>query len=206
MTVQTRPAGDRTGRTFSWSGVLALAFVGGCSSAGADTTGCIPTEADALGPYYVAGTVLTDNLNRFGKPGDPLVVEGKILSSSDDQAPIAGALVEVWQTDGDGNYHPEDNGHVDDYDDGDIDLRGAVRTDEVGVYRFDSVVPGAYVPRPRHFHYRITAPGHQPLVTQLYITGDGVIGQPGGDCRHAPIGVGDAGARYDAPPIYLQRE
>ncbi len=179
----------------------------GCSmKAEADPASCIPTEADSLGPYYVAGTEVTDNLNRFGKPGELLLVEGQIVSSADGHAPVAGALVEVWQTDGEGNYFPENNGDVADYDDDEVDMRGTVKTDETGLYRYRTVVPGAYVPRPRHLHYRITGPGHQTLVTQLYITGDGVVGQPGGDCRHARLEAAAEGFSYAAPTIYLVPE
>lgn len=177
-----------------------------CTMADADTARCIPTSADALGPYYVAGTAVTDNLNRFGKSGDLLLVEGAVLSSSDGQSPIGDVSIEVWQTDGDGDYFPENNGHVGDYPDDDIDMRGTVVTDEAGRYRYETVVPGAYFPRPRHLHYRITAPGHRDLVTQLYMTGDGVLKQPGGNCRHASLEADGEGFRYAAPTIYLDPE
>lgn len=187
-------------------GALFATLMAGCTMADADTTECVPTAADALGPYYVASTAVTGNLNRFGKPGDPLLVEGMVRSSSDGQPPIGAASVEVWQTDGDGNYFPENNGHVDNYPDGDVDMRGTIVTDAAGRYRYETVVPGAYFPRPRHLHYRVTGPGHRTLVTQLYMTGDGTFQQPGGDCRHASLeAVGD-GFRYAAPTIYLEPE
>ncbi|MGI9435374.1 MAG: hypothetical protein ACR2Q4_11190 [Geminicoccaceae bacterium] len=189
---------------FRTLGLFAVMLIAGCSAGRADTEACIPTEADALGPFYVAGTALVDDLNRFAKSGEALMVEGEIRSSSADQPPIADADIEVWQTDGDGDYYPENNGHVDDYRDEDIDLRGTVRSDAGGIYRFRTLVPGAYVPRPRHFHYRITAPGFQTLVTQVYVTGDGFLSQPGGSCRHAPIVSGGEGLFYQAPTIYLQ--
>lgn len=185
---------------------LGVVLMTGCTRADSETVGCIPTEADQLGPYYVGGTEVTDNLNRFGKPGEVLLVDGMVLSSADGNQPVVNASIEIWQTDGDGNYFPENNGHVDDYGDDEIDMRGTVTTDEAGHYRYRTVVPGAYFPRPRHFHYRITAPGYQPLVTQLYITGDGTFGQPGGDCRHAAIEADGEGLRYEAPSIYLQAE
>jgi len=190
-------------RLLAVSGIVLLTS---CAMAEADTAACSPTEADQLGPYYVAGTGVIDDLNRFGKSGETLVVEGSVLSSADDNGPVAEASIEVWQTDGEGNYFPENNGHVDDYADEDVDMRGTVKTDGTGLYRFQTVVPGAYFPRPRHLHYRITAPGYQPLVTQLYVTGDGTFGQPGGECRHASIDADGEGFRYDAPTIYLQAE
>lgn len=187
-------------------GILAAGLLASCSKTGSTQAYCIPTEVDALGPYYVAGTAVTDSLNRFGKPGELLLVEGKVLSSVDGHQPIADARIEVWQTDGEGNYFPEDNGHVDDYGDDEIDLRGTAVTDITGLYRYETVVPGAYIPRPRHLHYRITAPGYQTLVTQLYMTGDRQSERSGADCRQAPLEATDQGFSYAAPTIYLQPE
>lgn len=164
---------------------------------------CSPTESDYLGPYYVSGTVDTENLNRQGKPGEPLLVTGRLLSAAVAGKALPGARIEVWQTDGAGNYFPQGDGDVADYQPDEIDLRGTVTTDGEGRYLFKTVVPGNYFPRPRHFHYRITAAGHQTLVTQLYITGDGHLGQPGEDCRHAPLVKTATESRYVAPDIFL---
>lgn len=166
---------------------------------------CIPTQGDYLGPFYVSGIEQTNSLNRRGRPGEPLVVSGRILSAGPDRRPLAAAELEVWQTDGAGNYYPQGDGDAADYEPDELDLRGMVKTDVEGRYRFTTVVPGSYFPRPRHFHYRITAVDHQPLVTQLYITGDGIVRQPGDKCRHAPLVKTPQELRYHAPDIYLQR-
>lgn len=165
---------------------------------------CIPTQSDYLGPFYVSGSAQTDNLNRQGRPGELLVVTGRILSAGPDPRPLAGAELEVWQTDGAGSYYPQGAGDVTDYKPEEVDLRGTVRTDTAGRYHFTTVVPGSYFPRPRHFHYRVIAVDHLPLITQLYITGDGFVRQPGDKCRHAPLVKSVQGLRYDAPDIYLQ--
>jgi protocatechuate 3,4-dioxygenase beta subunit len=165
---------------------------------------CVPTEGDALGPFYVSETAVVADLNRGGRTGEVLTVTGRILSAGRDHAPLSNVRVEVWQTDGDGRYYPQGSGKVGDYADSEVDLRGAVVSDEMGRYRFRTVVPGGYRPRPRHFHYRITAPGHKTLVTQLYITGDGVLRQPGGECRHAAVEQTADGQRYSAPDIYIE--
>lgn len=182
---------------------FALAMLG-VSDATSAAESCIPTEGDALGPFYVAGTAAVENLNRGVRPGEPLTVTGRILSAGPDHAPLSDVQIEVWQTDGDGRYHPQSSGHVGDYAESEIDLRGTVLTDEMGRYRFLTLVPGGYLPRPPHFHYRITAPGHTALVTQLYITRDGVLRQPGGYCRHAPVEETADGLRYTAPDIYIE--
>lgn len=181
---------------------LALALAG-CTTASTGQTACIPTEADAMGPFYVAGTPVVDDLNRHGEPGEPLLLSGRILSAAEGTPPIEGARVEIWQTDGESRYHPQDRGDYADFADQEIDLRGTVITGADGTYAVQTVVPGAYVPRPRHFHYRITAPGHAALVTQLYVTGDGTLSQPGEPCRHAPIETNAQGLRYHAPDIFV---
>ncbi len=185
---------------------LLLALTG-CARAGADEAAdCVPTEADSLGPFYVSGTPLLNDLNRHGKPGEALLLTGSIRSAAGERPPLAGAQVEIWQTDGEGDYHPQADGAVADYDDAEIDLRGTVISGADGIYSVRTLVPGGYFPRPRHFHYRISAPGHATLVTQLYITGDGLLGQPGGDCRHAPLARTQEGLVYQAPDIYLAAE
>src|SRR5436309_2171207 len=42
------------------------------------------------------------------------------------------------------------------------------RADGTGRYRSETDLPGRYPGRPLHLHVRVTAPGHKPLVTQLY--------------------------------------
>ncbi len=186
---------------------IALSALAGCARAGAgESADCVPTEADSLGPYYVSDTPLLNDLNRHGKPGEDLLLTGTIRSAAGARPPLAGAQVEIWQTDGEGDYHPQADGDAADYDDAEIDLRGTVISGADGVYSVRTLVPGGYFPRPRHFHYRISAPGHATLVTQLYITGDGLLRQPGGDCRHAPLETTPEGLVYRAPDILLAAE
>lgn len=173
----------------------------GCTKAPAeDVRICAPTAADALGPFYVADMPVVDDLNRHGKPGESLTLTGRVLSSIDSQ-PVPNARIEIWQTDSEGIYHPADNGAYADYADEAIDLRGTVIVGEDGTYRVETLVPGAYFPRPRHLHYRITANDHEVLVTQLYITGDTAGG--GDDCRQAGIEQTADGLLYSAPDIFL---
>jgi protocatechuate 3,4-dioxygenase beta subunit len=82
-------------------------------------------------------------------------------------APLAGALVEVWQADARGDYTQVTAGKKD--DPGCL-LRASLTTDAGGRYRFQTIVPGEYPGRPRHIHYRVSAKGHVTLVTQLYFT------------------------------------
>lgn len=136
------------------------------------TNTCGVTKSDVLGPYYVSGTSKTTNLNTQNLPGEKIVVTGKIFGSTDKSKPISNAMIEVWHADGGGTYHPVGNGDVSNFPADKITLRGFVTSDAEGNYSFESIRPGLYPGRPRHFHYKITANGYKTLVTQIYFTGD----------------------------------
>ncbi|MGI9298768.1 MAG: hypothetical protein ACR2QC_12850 [Gammaproteobacteria bacterium] len=189
--------------------VCALFAASAVSVARAADSACVPTGADMLGPFYVSEMPVLDDINRFGKPGEPVRVSGAILSAAEGNPPVVNARVEVWQTDGDGNYHPHGNGARADYDDSDLDMRGATTTDENGRYNYRSLVPGEYgsflFGRPSHFHYRISAPGFRSLTTQHYVLG-GDRRIPDAECRAAEITRDGDVALFVAPDIYLRPE
>ena len=54
-------------------------------------------------------------------------------------------------------------------------LRGIISTDQNGCYGFESIFPGYYAGRPRHFHYKITSPSGLELITQCYFEVDPLI-------------------------------
>jgi protocatechuate 3,4-dioxygenase beta subunit len=45
-------------------------------------------------------------------------------------------------------------------------------TDSAGKYRLETIVPGLYPGRTRHFHVRVQAPRRSVLTTQLYFPGE----------------------------------
>lgn len=127
---------------------------------------CRVTPRDALGPFYVKGAPAQADLCASGSGGgQKLTVTGRVLGAPD-CAPLAGALVEVWQADSRGDYTQVGAGR----DDPGCLLRATLKTDSAGRYSFRTVLPGEYPGRPRHIHYRVSAKGHATLVTQLYFT------------------------------------
>jgi len=118
---------------------------------------CTPTERDYEGPFYKPGSPLLDlvcpNDNRIND--DLLTVYGYVATSS--CRPVANATIEVWQADSASNY-------VD-------DCRGYVVTQADGFYRFSTVMPGIYHPRPKHIHLRVTIGRRVELITQVYFEG-----------------------------------
>ncbi len=126
---------------------------------------CRVTPRDALGPFYVKGAPAQSELCASGSGGgERLAVAGRVLGSQG-CAPIAGALVEVWQADARGDYTQVTPGKKD--DPGCL-LRASLTTDAEGRYGYSTLLPGEYPGRPRHIHYRVSAKGYATLVTQLY--------------------------------------
>ncbi|MBE0690712.1 MAG: carboxypeptidase regulatory-like domain-containing protein [Anaerolineae bacterium] len=128
--------------------------------------------------------------------GDPIVLQGQVLDS--DGAPIAGAVVEIWQTDANGNYdHPNDS------DPSvllaDFQYFGTSTTDADGNYAFRTVKPGQYEPRPAHIHVKVKLDGATLLTTQFYfpedmaaVEADGVFGDAGDSLFVQPTELTDA--------------
>jgi protocatechuate 3,4-dioxygenase, beta subunit len=113
-----------------------------------------------------------------GEPlGQRIVVTGRVLGS--DGQPLRGQLVEIWQANAAGRYN-----HIADTWDAPLDPNftggGRCLTDDDGMYRFVTVMPGAYpwgnhpnAWRPRHIHFSLFGRAFpERLVTQMYFPGD----------------------------------
>ena len=125
---------------------------------------CRVTPRDALGPFYKSNAPSQAELCASGSGGgEKLSVSGRVIGAPD-CAPLTGALVEVWQADARGDYTQVGAKQ----DDAGCLLRASLKTDAEGRYSFRTVLPGEYPGRPRHIHYRVSAKGYSPLVTQLY--------------------------------------
>jgi protocatechuate 3,4-dioxygenase beta subunit len=125
---------------------------------------CRVTPRDALGPFYVKGAPAQAELCASGSGGSQkMTITGRVLGTPE-CAPLAGALVEVWQADARGDYTQVGARQ----DDAGCLLRASLKTDAEGRYSFRTVLPGEYPGRPRHIHYRVSAKGYATLVTQLY--------------------------------------
>jgi protocatechuate 3,4-dioxygenase beta subunit len=129
---------------------------------------CRATPRDQLGPFYTRNAPEQTELCTSGSGGrERLTVAGRVLGA--DCKPLAGALVEVWHADANGDYSHFTRGKKDDPA---CLLRASVRTNAEGRYQFTTIVPAEYPGRPRHIHYRVSHAAHATLVTQLYFTGD----------------------------------
>jgi protocatechuate 3,4-dioxygenase beta subunit len=138
------------------------------------------TESTVLGPFYVAGAPFREYGESIVRKddGEPAVVSGVVRGT--DGAPIAGAVLDVWQTASNRLYD------VQDPDQPQHNLRGRFRTRDDGSYRFVTVRPVSYpVPhdgpvgrllratgrhpwRAAHIHVIVSADGHRPVTTHIF--------------------------------------
>lgn len=117
------------------------------------------TPSQTAGPFFTPNSPERLSLLESGVAGTKLVVTGSVLSTS--CQPVAGALLDFWQCD--------DNGE---YDNVGYRLRGHQFADDQGRFSLETIVPGLYPGRTRHIHVRVQAPNQPVLTTQLYFPGE----------------------------------
>jgi protocatechuate 3,4-dioxygenase beta subunit len=117
------------------------------------------TPRQTEGPFYKPRSPERTSLLEPGMTGTPILLRGSVLSRR--CQPIAGALLDFWQADGQGQY-----------DNAGYRCRGHQFADEAGRYRLETVMPGLYPGRTRHFHVKVQAPNRPVLTTQLYFPGE----------------------------------
>jgi hydroxyquinol 1,2-dioxygenase len=141
------------------------------------------TPATVLGPFHIDdspplpfGGDMSDGL-----PGHPLYLTGTVKDLAG--APVAGAVLDVWQADDEGLYESQ----VPDIDE--ARLRATYTTREDGGYCIRTVAPRGYsIPmdgpvgdlirqteishyRPAHVHFWLDVDGYEPLITHLFQEG-----------------------------------
>jgi protocatechuate 3,4-dioxygenase beta subunit len=140
-----------------------------------------PTPFCELGPFYKRLAPHTSMMRRAGDPGMPLSLSGVIYNTRSEVVPDA--KLEIWQTDNAGEYDIQGYRY-----------RSVLEPGAKGSYAVESVMPGHYPARVcQHVHYLVTAPGHQPLITQLYFATD-------------PVFDGDPDKNYTRDPLITSRE
>ena len=144
--------------------------------------GC--TEATVFGPFHVEGSpryaLGADIAN--GARGIPCEVRGTVRGLQGE--PVAGATLDVWQSDEEGLYDVQ-HAAVDH-----AQARGILVADTEGRYHFRSVLAMPYaIPndgpvgdllqaagrhpwRPAHLHFMIKAPGYETLITHVFRSDD----------------------------------
>ena len=95
---------------------------------------------------------------------DRLVVSGRMVGAPDGK-PIAGARLEAWHADANGEYIGSRRGTQ---DDSGSPLSASVTTDADGRFMFTTIFPAGYSGRPPQLHYRVGHGGHETPVAQLH--------------------------------------
>jgi hydroxyquinol 1,2-dioxygenase len=146
------------------------------------------SSANLLGPFWRAGSPLTDNegsLLRSSTPGPALFFKGRVLDQNG--AAIAGAEADVWHASPVGLYESQDPEQAE------MNLRGKFTTDADGKFSFRTVKPAGYpIPvhgltgallhaqrrhpfRPAHLHFLIYKPGFKTVTSQIYSSDDPLL-------------------------------
>jgi catechol 1,2-dioxygenase len=145
-------------------------------------TGGTATESTVLGPFHMVESPrrqLGDDIV-LDRKGTPCLVSGRVTGP--DGEPLAGATVDVWQTNEDGFYDVQQPGIQPPGN-----LRGLFTADADGRFWFRSVVPryypipddgpvgqllaatGRHPNRPAHLHVIAAAPGCRPVTTHVFV-------------------------------------
>ncbi|WP_026432846.1 intradiol ring-cleavage dioxygenase [Paracidovorax oryzae] len=180
--------------------------------------GC--TEATVFGPFYVPDAPVVRNGDDIahGAHGQPCFVSGTVRGIGGE--PVAGATIDVWQSDEDGTYDVQRPGL--DHAEG----RARLASEADGRYHFRSILAVPYpIPhdgpvgqllertgrhpwRPAHLHFMIQAPGYETLVTHVfreggeYLESDAVFGVRSSlvaDWKPHDPGTAPDGTRMDTP-------
>ena len=140
-----------------------------------------PTPFCELGPFYKREAPNTSTLRAPGDAGMPLTLSGVVYDVRGGIVPDS--KLEIWQTDNDGHYDIEGYRY-----------RTLLQPGTKGAYAIESVMPGHYPTRVcQHVHYLLTAPGHKPVITQLYFATD-------------PVFDGNPDKNYTRDPLITSRE
>lgn len=142
------------------------------------------TEATVFGPFHVDGAPQVESGADIaaGAPGEPLFARCSVRTLAG--RPVAGATIDVWQSDQDGFYDVQRPGPAQHR------ARAVLHSDAQGRFAFRSILPVAYpIPtdgpvgrmlvasgrhpwRPAHVHFMIQAPGCETLITHVFRAGD----------------------------------
>src|SRR5580692_12804834 len=139
------------------------------------------TESTVFGPFHRLGSPDMPpggNIAHRDTTGIPTLVSGRVLDLGG--KPIAGALLDVWQTQSNGLYDSQDSNP------NELHMRGKFHTDGEGRYLIRTVRPvnypipsdgpvgamlkatGRHPMRPAHIHFVVMADGYEPVTTHIF--------------------------------------
>lgn len=140
------------------------------TNSGVSADGCTLSPSETKGPFPIKSPAeLVKSSIVSDREGIPMTISIQVVNNNSDCQPVAGAMVDVWHCDADGNYseyggsgmQPTNytNAHF---------LRGRQTTDAEGKVNFISIYPGWYRGRAPHIHVEVlSSAGKSLMVTQI---------------------------------------
>lgn len=138
---------------------------------------CVLAPMAVEGPYFIPGDMERSDISE-GIPGIPLKMTIGLVNAAD-CTPVNGAIVHVWHCDSEGEYSGFDSSiplspgsshprvRLPPINDKRY-LRGYQMTDNEGMVRFTTIVPGWYEPRTMHIHLEVNIGNAVVHIGQLY--------------------------------------
>jgi protocatechuate 3,4-dioxygenase beta subunit len=117
------------------------------------------TPPETIGPAFEPNSPIKNNFRETGVTGTPVTLTGFVLDRKG--KPIKGALLDFWHADANGQY-----------DFAGFRCRGHQFSEANGRYELQTILPGLYPGRTRHYHVRLQAAPGPVLITQLYFPGE----------------------------------
>lgn len=140
------------------------------SSDSSDDDSCAvsPTETEGPFPTHTPSSLVSSDITSDRK-GVPLSINITINNSNASCAALAGAIVDIWHCDADGNYSEYGGTQMQTTNYTSVHfLRGRQTTNTSGLVTFTSIFPGWYSGRAPHIHVHVySADGSSLLVTQI---------------------------------------
>jgi len=117
------------------------------------------TPQETIGPAFKPDSPTKNSFRESGVAGVLVTLTGFVLDRKG--KPINGALLDFWHADADGYY-----------DFTGFRCRGHQFSEGNGRFELQTILPGVYPGRTRHYHVRLQAPPGPILTTQLYFPGE----------------------------------
>lgn len=152
------------------------AFVGAWAF-GSAASAAPQTPPATEGPFYPTGSMRLEDVDNdlvkvMGRVqeagGEVIILKGQVLDQDD--TPLPGLRVEIWQCDVNGKYLHTGANARDTFDTG-FQGFGHDITGEDGGYRFRTIRPTVYPGRTPHIHVKVLDNTQELLTTQFYLPG-----------------------------------
>lgn len=140
------------------------------STNGSSASDCTvnPTETEGPFPTHTPASYVIKDITS-GRTGVSMLANITIKNKNNSCANLAGAIVDIWHCDADGNYSEYGGTGMQSTNYTTVHfLRGRQTTDANGLVSFASIFPGWYSGRAVHIHVHVyNASGKSLLVTQI---------------------------------------